>query len=107
MFTKLDKSKDGYITVDEIQSLMAELKGDFSSIIGHDPNWKQILKSLDTDGDGKLDFNEFLGAATNRVKLLNEENLEKAFKILDKNDDGRVCSHELKETFAAGVFAPG
>jgi Ca2+-binding EF-hand superfamily protein len=88
----LDKSKDGYICVHEIEGLMNELKGEFTSIIGHDPNWKTIIDSLDTNNDGKLDFNEFISAATNRVILLNEENLIKAFSILDTNDDGRVSA---------------
>jgi len=107
IFTKLDKSKDGYICVHEIEGLMNELKGEFTSIIGHDPNWKTIIDSLDTNNDGKLDFNEFISAATNRVILLNEENLIKAFSILDTNDDGRVSAKELQERFAQGVYAAG
>ena len=107
IFTKLDKSKDGYICVHEIEGLMNELKGEFTSIIGHDPNWKTIIDSLDTNNDGKLDFNEFISAATNRVILLNEENLIKAFSILDTNDDGRVSAQELQERFAQGVYAAG
>jgi Ca2+-binding EF-hand superfamily protein len=103
----LDKSKDGYICVHEIEGLMNELKGEFTSIIGHDPNWKTIIDSLDTNNDGKLDFNEFISAATNRVILLNEENLIKAFSILDTNDDGRVSAKELQERFAQGVYAAG
>ena len=103
----MDKSKDGYICVHEIEVLMNELKGEFTSIIGHDPNWKTIIDSLDTNNDGKLDFNEFISAATNRVILLNEENLIKAFSILDTNDDGRVSAKELQERFAQGVYAAG
>lgn len=103
----LDKSKDGYICVHEIEDSMQEFVGDFTAIIGRDPNWKSIINSLDANQDGKLDFNEFMAAATDRVNLLNEENLKKAFSILDKNNDGKVSATELKETFAAGVFNPG
>lgn len=103
----MDKSKDGYICVHEIEGVMNELKGEFSSIIGHDPNWQSIIKSLDTNNDGALDYNEFISAATNRVKLLNEENLKKAFSILDTNNDGRVSAKELQERFAQGVYAAG
>ena len=79
---------------------MNEHREEFTSIIGHDPNWQQILNSLDINQDGALDFNEFISAATNRVILLNEENLKKAFCILDSNDDGRICAKELQERFA-------
>ena len=80
--------------------------GDFSTIIGHDPNWKTVLKSLDANQDNKLDFNEFIAATSNRAELLNDENLKKAFSMIDTNDDGKVSAAELKETFAAGVYAP-
>jgi len=105
IFNKMDKSKDGYICVHEIEEVMNELRGEFTSIIGHDPNWKQILESLDTNNDGALDFNEFISAATNRVILLNEENLKKAFSILDTNNDGRVSAKELQERFAQAEYA--
>jgi len=73
-------------------------------MIGKKVNWNEILKTLDTDNDGKLDYNEFLQAATNKITLLNDENLKKAFTILDSNGDGRLCRHELQATFAAGNF---
>jgi len=92
IFTKLDTDKNGYITEDEIEVGMADLIGKFSSILGHDPDWKSILRSLDTDKDRRLDYNEFLSAATNRVKLLNDENLRVAFQVLDKNGDGKVSA---------------
>lgn len=71
---------------------MQEFEGDFTAIFGRDTNWKNVMDSLDADKDGKLDFNEFLAAATDRVILLNDENLKKAFSILDKNDDGKVSA---------------
>ena len=79
---------------------MKDLSADFSSILGHDPDWQSILRSLDTNHDQRLDYNEFLSAAVNRVALLNDENLKVAFQVLDKNGDGQVSAQELKETFA-------
>ena len=73
-------------------------------MIGKEVNWNEILKTLDTDNDGKLDYNDFLQAATDKITLLNDENLKKAFTILDSNGDGRLCRHELKATFAAGNY---
>ena len=84
---------------------MNEHREEFISIIGHEPNWQEILKSLDVNYDGALDFNEFISAATNRVILLNEDNLKKAFSILDSNDDGRISAKKLQERFAQGTHA--
>lgn len=43
-------------------------------------------------------------AATNKITLLNEDNLRKAFSILDEDRDGLVSAEELKKTFAAGTY---
>ena len=51
---------------------MKEFMGDFSTIIGHGPDWMTVLKSLDANQDGKLDFNEFIAATSNRAELLND-----------------------------------
>ena len=58
-FRALDKDGDGYLTVAEIQYFyeMIGTKGET------DPTSEEIevlVKDLDTDGDGKIDFEEFL-----------------------------------------------
>ena len=42
----------------------------------------------------------------NRTKLINEKNLEMAFKLFDKDKDGVISLNELKEVFK-GVAATG
>jgi calcium-dependent protein kinase len=42
------------------------------------------MKSIDLDGNGYIDYNEFLAATMNRSKLLSKNNLEIAFKTFDK-----------------------
>jgi Ca2+-binding EF-hand superfamily protein len=43
---------------------------------------------LDTNHDGKIDYGEFITAAVNRSRLLNEANLDIAFKMFDKDGNG-------------------
>jgi Ca2+-binding EF-hand superfamily protein len=38
------------------------------------------------------------------VILLNEDNLKKAFQMLDKDGNGKLGTRELRETFASGSF---
>jgi len=38
------------------------------------------------------------------VILLNEDNLKKAFQMLDKDGNGKLSTKELRETFASGSF---
>ena len=42
-----------------------------------------MLKSADLDGDGRLDFSEFMTAAFPKIELLTHDNLIKVFKMLD------------------------
>ena len=107
MFDHLDASKDGQISLEEIQRCMEEHQGDLARILDCDPDWKTMLAALDTNNDGMLDYHEFLQAATNRVELLTQQNLKKAFSIIDINGDGKLTAVELRATFAAGVYRAG
>lgn len=42
------------------------------------------MESCDLDGNGTIDYNEFLAATLNRSKLLSKGNLESAFAAFDK-----------------------
>ena len=54
------------------------------------------MKAIDADKDGKIDFTEFLTAAFDKHKLLAEPRIEQAFKILDADQDGKICINDLK-----------
>lgn len=60
VFDHMDKSKDGFITIDEIEQCMQEHQGDLARVLECDPDWKAILSTLDANNDGKLDYHEFL-----------------------------------------------
>ena len=53
--------------------------------------------------DGQIDWDEFMTAATNRYRLImDEENLRTAFNILDKDGNGSITMEELQECFSMG-----
>ena len=63
-----------------------------------------MFKCIDTDKDGKIGFEEFLTAATDRQKLITRENnLKQAFDILDKNKNGKLELKEFQEAFSDKV----
>lgn len=64
-----------------------------------DDDFDNTFNLLDTNSDGKISFNEFVGAFTEKVALLNEENLQAAFNKLDSNGDGTIESKEITGTF--------
>ena len=102
MFIKLDSSKDGYLSVDELRQGFKEVFGDF---VDGEMDYDDMIKAVDTNGDGQIDYDEFIAAAFNRQKLLNKKNLETAFKIFDSDGNGQITMDELKAVFAGGQAA--
>lgn len=43
-----------------------------------------IMKVVDTNNSGEIDYSEFVTASINRKKLLSKEKLEIVFKMFDK-----------------------
>ena len=79
-----------------------------SAVKGIDMNeqeLREIIKKLDADDNGRINYSEFLMVSMNREQLLTNERLEQAFKMFDKNGDNEVSVEELHSMFenAKGV----
>ena len=60
-----------------------------------------ILKKVDKDADGQLNFSEFVHVMSHQPKSTQSEAyLLAAFKQYDKNGDGYITRQELRETMA-------
>ena len=62
-------------------------------------DWHELVNQLDTNHDGKIDYGEFITAAVNRARLLNEENLKIAFNLFDKDGNGVISKEEIRSVF--------
>ena len=58
-FEVMDSNKDGFVTKDELKTLLKGLGEDVT-----DEVINEMLNIADTNGDGKVEFEEFCAAAT-------------------------------------------
>ena len=91
-FELFDKDRDGAITTKELGTVMRNL--------GQNPSeeeLKQMIREVDLDGSGTIDFKEFLCLMVKKMKGNDtEEELLEAFKVFDRDGNGYITSHELR-----------
>ena len=100
LFLQWDINNDGELSLDELKQNMAAIT-DIFQISERDVI--AMMEKADSNGDGNVDYSEFIAAAFDKVKLLSEPNLQKAFKIFDQDGDGNVSPDELKRVFGGGA----
>jgi len=91
-FMSLDSNGDGLLTVNELKEGLA--KAGLKEI---PPDLQDIMQHIDSDGSGVIDYTEFLAATLDKKLYLQEDVCWAAFRIFDKNGDGKICEQELKE----------
>lgn len=58
---------------------------------------QDMINEVDADGNGTIDFKEFLTMMAKKMHETDtEEELKQAFKVFDKSGDGKISAHELE-----------
>ena len=90
-FSYFDKDGDGTITIKEIGLTMRSLGLNPTDAELHD-----ILLALDEDGDGEIDFGEFLTLMALKMDQSDSEIcLHETFNFFDKDGNGLISASEL------------
>lgn len=91
MFTNMDTDKSGTITYEELKTGLARLGSRLS-----EAEVKQLMEAADVDGNGTIDYIEFISATMHRYRLERDEHLYKAFQYFDKDNSGYITRDELE-----------
>lgn len=100
-FKLFDKDNDGSITWRELGEVMKKL--------GQNPTDEELqdmVNEVDNDSNGIIDFDEFCAMMTPKVlgdgsNSVNDEELKEAFKVFDKDGDGKISAKELKSVMSS------
>ena len=91
-FNTLDISKTGRITKEELfagfQAFTHEAREEVDA----------IFKEVDLDGNGEIEFSEWVVASIDKNSLITDEKLKMAFGLFDKDGGGTIDSKEVKST---------
>lgn len=88
-FSALDKNRDGCLTFKEVEEGMKKAKIEFP------PDMMEIMKGLDTDESGSIDYTEFIAATITQKQYLKKEVMWAAFRVFDRDGDGFITRAEL------------
>lgn len=58
---------------------------------------KDMINEIDINGDGSIDFSEFLTLMARKIKDTDmDAEMKEAFRVFDQNGDGYISKEELK-----------
>ncbi|KAK7385962.1 hypothetical protein VNO78_31969 [Psophocarpus tetragonolobus] len=91
LFTNMDTDSSGTITCKELRTGLQRLGSKLT-----EAEVRQLMDAADVDGNGTIDYIEFITATMNRHKLERDELLYKAFQYFDKDGCGYITRDELE-----------
>ncbi|CAL9137815.1 unnamed protein product [Musa acuminata var. zebrina] len=95
-FCLFDKDGDGCITLEELATVIKSLDQNPS-----EEELQEMIRNVDLDGNGTIDFGEFLNLMARKMKvndmeLWQDEELKEAFKVFDNDQNGYISASELR-----------
>ncbi|PKA61492.1 Calcium-dependent protein kinase 3 [Apostasia shenzhenica] len=91
MFKSIDIDNSGTITFDELKDGLTKLGSKLS-----ESEVRQLMEAADVDGNGTIDYVEFVTATMHMNRMERENRLYKAFLYFDEDRSGYITMDELK-----------
>ncbi|KAK8504833.1 hypothetical protein V6N13_056164 [Hibiscus sabdariffa] len=92
MFKGMDTDNSGTITLEELQQGLAKQGTKLNKF-----EVKQLMEAADADGNGTIDYDEFITATMHMNRMDREDHLYRAFQHFDKDNSGYITTEELEQ----------
>ncbi|XP_050223865.1 calcium-dependent protein kinase 8-like [Mercurialis annua] len=92
-FDMMDTSKRGKINLEELKIGLQKLGQQIP-----DADLQILMDAADVDGDGNLNYGEFVAVSVHLKKMGNDDHIHKAFAFFDQNKSGYIEVEELRES---------
>ena len=96
-FQAIDKDHSGLVSAEELKAAYRNIP-----LLQHPNSDKmidQIMKTIDYDKNGSINYTEFLSMSLDREILFNQDNLRSLFQFLDSDNLGYLSRDSLVRTF--------
>jgi len=102
VFRGMDADCDGVLSAEDIkQGYLHFFHKDVSDI-----EVENLFQRINVSETGSIDYTEFLIAAMQRSKIIDEEKLRAAFSCFDRGDKGYISANDLKLALSGVVALP-
>ncbi|CAN1830618.1 Calcium-dependent protein kinase 34, partial [Linum perenne] len=92
MFKGMDTDNSGTITLEELKLGLAKQGTKLT-----ESEVKQLMEAADADGNGIIDYDEFITATMHMNRMDRDEHLYTAFQHFDKDNSGFISTEELQQ----------
>ncbi|CAB9505617.1 MAP kinase-activated protein kinase 2 (Fragment) [Seminavis robusta] len=102
VFRGMDSDRDGKLSKEDIRK---GYKRFFDKELSNKETDK-LFERINMNGDGYVDYTEFVIAAMQKSKILDTQKLRAAFSSFDRGDKGYISANDLKLALAGVVALP-
>jgi len=95
MFALMDTDNDGKVSYEELRAGLQKVGSQLA-----ETEIKMLMEVADVDGNGVLDYGEFVAVTIHLQRMENEEHFRRAFMFFDKDGSEYIESNELREGLA-------
>jgi len=92
LFLQMDTNPDGTLSIDELKTGLEK-----AGTLGLPDDLVKVMQGIDADGNGRIDYTEFVAATMAQKQAEQEHACWAAFRAFDRDGNGQITRKELQQ----------